>query len=32
MIAEELVEKARSEGLSLTGLDGLLAAVTKNVI
>ncbi|HEU5129579.1 MAG TPA: IS256 family transposase [Glycomyces sp.] len=31
-IAEELVEKARAEGLSLTGPDGLLAAVTKNVI
>lgn len=31
-IAEELVAKARAEGLSLTGPDGVLAAVTKNVI
>lgn len=31
-IAEELVEKARAEGLDLTGPDGLLAQITKNVI
>ncbi|GAB3240219.1 hypothetical protein GCM10027447_39350 [Glycomyces halotolerans] len=31
-IAEELVEKARAEGLDLTGPNGLLAAVTKNII
>ncbi len=31
-IADELVERAWTEGLELTGPDGLLAAVTKNVI
>jgi putative transposase len=31
-IAEELVERARTEGLALTGPDGLLAAIKKNII
>jgi putative transposase len=31
-IAQDLVEQARAEGLALTGPDGLLAAITKNVI
>jgi hypothetical protein len=31
-IAQDLVKRARAEGLALTGPDGLLAAITKNVI
>jgi putative transposase len=31
-IAQHLVEQARTEGLELTGPDGLLAAITTNVI
>ena len=31
-IAEELIEQARKDGVSLVGPNGLLAAVTRNVL
>ncbi|QKG20079.1 transposase mutator type [Actinomadura verrucosospora] len=31
-LAAELVEKARGEGVSLVGPDGLLAGITKTVL
>lgn len=31
-LAEELVERARSEGVDLVGPDGLLSGLTKNVL
>ena len=31
-LAEELVERARSEGVELVGPDGLLSGLTKNVL